>query len=157
MRIRARSLLRCPRLRDRIRAPFRDCGRLTGELGIGLGEPKTSTPPGVGEPFTCLSRAVAQRIRASRVHMWGWDALLLGRDRLVRNLTEHDFFGSSPQPADRITIVATITDFTPNDPDRHHDWIRIGRGCAKWRDADSRELKPLRDKPTDQLACQIAF
>jgi putative ATP-dependent endonuclease of OLD family len=27
-------------------------------------------------------------------------ALVFGRDRLVRNLTEHDFFGSNPQPAD---------------------------------------------------------
>jgi NAD(P)-dependent dehydrogenase (short-subunit alcohol dehydrogenase family) len=42
-------------------------------------------------------------------------ALLLGRDRLVRNLTEHDFFGSNPQPEDCITIIATITDFVPND------------------------------------------
>ena len=29
-------------------------------------------------------------------------ALVLGRDRLVRTLTEHDFFGSSPRPGDRI-------------------------------------------------------
>lgn len=35
-------------------------------------------------------------------------ALLLGRDRLIRELTEHDFYGSNPQPADRIRLVATI-------------------------------------------------
>ena len=28
-------------------------------------------------------------------------ALLFGRDRMVRTLTEHDFFGGDPQPADR--------------------------------------------------------
>jgi putative ATP-dependent endonuclease of the OLD family len=84
-------------------------------------------------------------------------ALLLGRDRLVRNLTEHDFFGSSPQPGDRITIIATLTDFIPNDPDRHHDWMRLGRGVCKWRDVDTGEIRPLRNEPTDQVACQIAF
>ncbi|HEX8472167.1 MAG TPA: AAA family ATPase, partial [Brevundimonas sp.] len=35
-------------------------------------------------------------------------ALLLGRDRMVRTLTEHDFYGSNPQPADRIKLVVTI-------------------------------------------------
>ena len=34
--------------------------------------------------------------------------LLLGRDRLVRELTEHDFYGSCPQPADRIKLMVTI-------------------------------------------------
>ena len=38
-------------------------------------------------------------------------ALLFGRDRMVRTLTEHDFFGSDPQPADRIRLVATIVEF----------------------------------------------
>ena len=31
-------------------------------------------------------------------------ALLLGRDRMVRTLTEHDFHGSDPQAADRIKL-----------------------------------------------------
>ncbi|MBS0624972.1 MAG: AAA family ATPase, partial [Verrucomicrobia bacterium] len=35
-------------------------------------------------------------------------ALLLGRDKLVKNLTEHDFFGSSPTADSRILIIATI-------------------------------------------------
>jgi hypothetical protein len=35
-------------------------------------------------------------------------ALLFGRDRLIRELTEHDFFGSDPTATDRISIVATI-------------------------------------------------
>ncbi len=33
-------------------------------------------------------------------------ALVLGRDRLVRELTEHDFYGSNPQVPDRIKLVA---------------------------------------------------
>ena len=46
--------------------------------------------------------------------------LLLGRDRLVRELTEHDFYGSCPQAVDRIKLVATITDFPNDDPEQSH-------------------------------------
>ncbi len=84
-------------------------------------------------------------------------ALVLGRDRLVRQLTEHDFCGSTPHPTDRISIVATITGFESNDPERHTDWFRFGRGIMKWFDADTNVVKPTSDKPTDKLACQIAF
>ena len=34
-------------------------------------------------------------------------ALLLGRDKLVRSLTEHDFYASNPKPTDRIYIIAS--------------------------------------------------
>ena len=84
-------------------------------------------------------------------------ALLLGRDRLVRTLTEHDFFGSDPQPADRIRIVATIVGFIPNEPDRQMDWFRMGRGVEKWFDPESGELHPDKRTESDLLACQIAL
>jgi putative ATP-dependent endonuclease of OLD family len=42
-------------------------------------------------------------------------ALLFGRDRLVRRLTEHDFHGSTPDETTRILCIATVTGFTPND------------------------------------------
>jgi putative ATP-dependent endonuclease of the OLD family len=84
-------------------------------------------------------------------------ALLFGRDRLVRTLTEHDFSGSVPEPQDRIEIVATIIGFTPNDPSRHHDWFRMGRAVAKWWDPQAGSIKPSQDSGADQLACQIAF
>lgn len=84
-------------------------------------------------------------------------ALVLGRDRLVRSLTEHDFTGSSPAEGDRISIIATITGFAPNDPANHIDWFRWGRGTIKWFDVDTGVIKPDKDKDTDQLACQIAF
>ena len=38
-------------------------------------------------------------------------ALLFGRDRMVRTLTEYDFFGGNPQPTDRIRLIATVTGF----------------------------------------------
>jgi predicted ATP-dependent endonuclease of OLD family len=84
-------------------------------------------------------------------------ALLLGRDRLVRSLTEHDFFGSTPQPQDRIIIIATVTGFTSDNPERHHDWFRMGRAVAKWWDPAAGLLKPIKGSDADKLACQIAF
>jgi putative ATP-dependent endonuclease of OLD family len=84
-------------------------------------------------------------------------ALLLGRDRLVRTLTEHDFFGSTPRPQDRIKIIATITGFTPNDPDRHPEWFRMGRAVIKWWNPSQATITPTSNTAGDQLACQIAF
>lgn len=43
-------------------------------------------------------------------------ALLFGRDRMVRQLTEHDFHGSNPQPADRIRLTATVIGFCDEIP-----------------------------------------
>lgn len=46
-------------------------------------------------------------------------ALLFGRDRMIRQLTEHDFHGSNPQPADRIRLTATVIGFHDDDPAQH--------------------------------------
>src|ERR1700737_2023721 len=46
-------------------------------------------------------------------------AFVLGRDRLIRTMTEHDFFESAPAPATRITITATLTGFEPQDFTHH--------------------------------------
>ena len=59
-------------------------------------------------------------------------ALLFGRDRMVRSLTEHDFFEGDPQPADRIRLVATIIGFDGDEPADHTDWFRDDRGVIKW-------------------------
>jgi putative ATP-dependent endonuclease of OLD family len=84
-------------------------------------------------------------------------ALVLGRDRLVRPLTEHDFHGSTPSATDRIRIVATLTGFNPNSSEQHPDWFRWGRATIKWLDTETGETKSDSTKTTDQLACQIAF
>lgn len=82
--------------------------------------------------------------------------LLLGRDKLIRELTEHDFFGSNPQPADRIKLVATIAGFEGNDPERHGDWFRDGRAVPKWLDEVTGAVHPLKKSDDWQLCCQIA-
>jgi putative ATP-dependent endonuclease of OLD family len=84
-------------------------------------------------------------------------ALMLGRDRLVRNLTEHDFFGSNPQSADRIRIVATITGFESEDFTEHPDWFLDGRGVPTWFDPQSGNVVPEKTREDQALACQIAF
>lgn len=82
--------------------------------------------------------------------------LLLGRDRLVRELTEHDFYGSCPQPADRIKLVATISDFPNDDPEQSSQWFREGRAIVKWLDETTGAVHPLRDNEAWRLCCQIA-
>ena len=55
-------------------------------------------------------------------------ALLFGRDRLVRRLTEHDFYGSAPDEPSRIMIIATVTGFRPTiRSTTRMVWRRTGR------------------------------
>jgi putative ATP-dependent endonuclease of the OLD family len=82
-------------------------------------------------------------------------ALLFGRDRLVRELTEHDFFGSDPTASDRILIVATLTGFVGDDPDLHAPWFREERAIPKWLDPSSGTLHASRINAQCKLACQI--
>lgn len=67
-------------------------------------------------------------------------ALLLGRDRMVRDMTEHDFYGGDPKPADRIRIVATLDGFAENSVERNGSWFGLGRATPKWRDPSTRTL-----------------
>ena len=83
-------------------------------------------------------------------------ALLFGRDRLVRELTEHDFFGCDPAAPDRVSIVATLTGFSGDDPDLHTSWFREERAVTKWFDPSTGELHASRANEQCKLACQIA-
>ncbi|MGA2862934.1 MAG: AAA family ATPase [Verrucomicrobiota bacterium] len=83
--------------------------------------------------------------------------MLFGRDRLIRTLTEHDFFGCDPQPADRIQVVATVVDFEPNAPDDHLDWFRADRAVPKWYDPSTGQLHADKADESFLLAAQIGF
>lgn len=84
-------------------------------------------------------------------------ALLFGRDRLVRRLTEHDFHGSAPDATARILCIATVTGFTPNDPQHHSSWFSAERGVEKWFDPTAKTLSAASDAQHTELAVQIGF
>ncbi|MCG7967528.1 MAG: ATP-binding protein [Candidatus Thiodiazotropha taylori] len=84
-------------------------------------------------------------------------ALILGRDRLVRNLTEHDFFGSNPGHASRIKITATLTGFDSEDFTEHADWFGDRRGVPFWFDPQDGGVLPEKTKDHQELACQVVF
>jgi predicted ATPase len=83
--------------------------------------------------------------------------LVLGRDRLIRTLTEHDFYGSTPDATARITITATITDFDPPDFTQHPEWFGDRRGVPFWFDPDSGAVVPEQGHARQLLASQIVF
>ena len=84
-------------------------------------------------------------------------ALLFGRDRLVRRLTEHDFHGSAPDATSRIRIIATVTDFPENNPQHNGAWFGFDRGAEKWFDPKGKTLRAVSDAQHSQLAVQIGF
>jgi putative ATP-dependent endonuclease of OLD family len=84
-------------------------------------------------------------------------ALLLGRDRLVRRLTEHDFYSSNPTEASRIKIIATVTDFPHNDTAHNQPWFGMEAGVDKWLDSATGALHTTPDDPAWKLAVQIGF
>src|SRR5690606_19841022 len=81
-------------------------------------------------------------------------SLVLGRHRLVRELTEHDFTGSRPRPEDRIRIVVTLGGFPSNDPDENQTWFRSGRAVEKWWDPTTRTVLST-EQPGTTLCAQI--
>lgn len=84
-------------------------------------------------------------------------SLTFGRNQLVRELTEHDFFGSAPVEATRFRIVATVGGFSTQEPDDHQDWFRDGRGVPKWWNAKTNEVKPQQSADATTLCVQIGL
>jgi putative ATP-dependent endonuclease of the OLD family len=84
-------------------------------------------------------------------------ALLFGRDRMVRSLTEHDFYGGNPGPTDRIRLIATIIGFEGNDTERHPTWFGPDRAVPKWLHSETGQLIPEPATSRCVLACQIGF
>jgi putative ATP-dependent endonuclease of the OLD family len=84
-------------------------------------------------------------------------ALLFGRDRLVRRLTEHDFYGSAPEATTRILIMATVTGFPNNDPQQNTSWFAIERGVEKWLDPKAKTISAEPNAKHTELAVEIGF
>lgn len=66
-------------------------------------------------------------------------SLALGRTKMVRSLTEHDFTGSDPLAAARIRIIVTVAGFASDDPEQHDTWFRAERAVPKWLGKDGQE------------------
>lgn len=84
-------------------------------------------------------------------------ALIFGRDRLVRTLTEHDFYGSNPAAADRIRLIATITGFSSNLASEHSQWFSERRGIPKWRQQSTGKLLAEPQSMDDELTVQVGL
>ena len=84
-------------------------------------------------------------------------ALALGREVMVRDLTEHDFFGSDPGPAARFRIVVTLVGFVTNDPTAHDQWFRDGRGVPKWWSESKHSTAPEQTTDHTQLCVEIGY
>ena len=84
-------------------------------------------------------------------------SLVFGRTRLVRDLTEHDFYGSRPEATSRIRIVATLTGFDHDDPESHDTWFREGRAVPKWWNSSTGQIEPELGDNADSLCAQVAF
>lgn len=84
-------------------------------------------------------------------------SLVLGRQRLVRNLTEHDFTGSTPRPQDRIRIVATVGGFPSNSPEDFPQWFRQDRAVVKWWAPATSSVEGQHNAQANQLCVQIGF
>ena len=66
-------------------------------------------------------------------------SLTLGRTKMVRSLTEHDFIGSNPAAASRIKIIVTVSGFSSDDPNEHDTLFRADRAVPKWLGEDGKE------------------
>lgn len=85
-------------------------------------------------------------------------SLLLGRDRLVRNISDYDFFGGNPLPNTRFLIIGTLTGFPSNDPDKFPTWFNPEKGGTHcWWLPNTNEVV-FGDPPNGaKLAVQIAL
>ena len=84
-------------------------------------------------------------------------SLVFGRIRLVRDLTEHDFYGSCPEATSRIRIVATLAGFDGHDPERNDAWFREGRAVPKWWNSSTGQMEPEPGDHAETLCAQVAF
>jgi predicted ATP-dependent endonuclease of OLD family len=88
-------------------------------------------------------------------------ALVIGRERWVQNISEHDFYGGNPTPEQRFTIVVTLTGFHPkiDDPAEFPEWFNSERGArVAWWHESKATVSYETDQPNgSQLALDIAI
>jgi putative ATP-dependent endonuclease of the OLD family len=86
-------------------------------------------------------------------------SLLFGRERMVRPVSDWDFYGGAPQPETRFEIKATITGFPTSDPMSLPGWF-VGEHAARpvWWNEDTETVSFEADPPEGtHLAAQVAL
>jgi hypothetical protein len=86
-------------------------------------------------------------------------ALLFGRERMVRPISDWDFYGGAPKPETRFHIIATISDFQTEDPMMLPGWF-VGEHAARpvWWHDDTETVSCEADAPDGtRLAAQVAL
>lgn len=86
-------------------------------------------------------------------------ALLFGRERMIRPVSDWDFFGGAPKPETRFHIIATVTDFLSDDPKMLPGWF-VGEHAARpvWWHEDIETVSYEADAPDGtRLAAQVAL
>jgi len=84
--------------------------------------------------------------------------VLLGRDRLARNIGDYDFFGGDPQPQDRIFIKGLLTGFAGDAPQANPDWFNDNSGgIPVWYNSQTREIHRGERIADTILGVEIAF
>lgn len=88
-------------------------------------------------------------------------ALLFGRERMVKYISDWDFYRGSPKPESRFYIIGTITDFdtSKNDPTEFPDWF-LGDRVARpvWWNEEKFTISYDTDPPEGtRLAAQLAL
>jgi len=79
-------------------------------------------------------------------------ALLAGRERMTRPLSDWDFYGGAPEPESRFYIIATLTDFgdgSSNDPTEFPKWFAGETARPVWWDEGASVVSNDVDPPTD--------
>lgn len=84
-------------------------------------------------------------------------SLVFGRQKLVRDLTEHDFTASCPQPEDRIRIIATLGGFLQNTPAENPQWFRQGRAVPKWWNPETGTAEARQRNQEHKLCMEIGY
>jgi putative ATP-dependent endonuclease of the OLD family len=84
--------------------------------------------------------------------------LLLGKEKVVRSLSDYDFFGGSPKPSDRILVTGLLGGFPSNDPSKYPTWFNDNNGgTITWFNPQTKELAYGDHKDGFFLCTEIAF
>lgn len=85
-------------------------------------------------------------------------ALLLGRERLAREIGDYDFLGGDPEPSDRVFIKGLLTNFPDDDPNKSSEWFNEHDGGVPcWYNPVTNEIHYGDKKDGYVLAVEIGF